>query len=83
MKATEPTLTYSRTPPGDNPLADAVNLSVATRMGQQRMAETILGRAHPDIPPALAGFTDVVLSAADEFLPGFAVRLLNHFTANL
>jgi len=85
VKVTEPTLTYSRTPPGENALCDAVNLAVAVRMGQQRMAETILDHGCPpsELITAMSAFTDILLASADELMPGFAVRVLNHFTANL
>jgi hypothetical protein len=85
VRVNDQTLTYSKTRPGKNPFTDVVNLTVATRCGHEKVADMIIedGFQPEVLLPAMAAFTDIILSAADELMPGFAAKVLNHFTSSL
>ena len=75
---------YSRTPPGDSPLADAYNLLVATHLKDKRMADTISAkvtnwsRVAADlaiIASLYAGYADFVTPNADRSPTGLLADL--------
>jgi hypothetical protein len=62
---------YSRTPPGDHPLADAWNLVVASALNDKRMAETVSERVSdwPQIAAYLATLAGVFADYVDHVAP--------------